>query len=175
MIRGARSLCAGLVTVFALVACAGPTAKFPDGPEHRIETIRGDRAKHDESSSEHRKIERVDDFGTYQDEAAERMLDEKIAAALARAIQERDAEDRRVEATVEIARARAEEVARYRQSDPYGSRRSRRRDDRSGMPWSTLFYGGLGAVIGHQYGHRDRGLAIGAGFGLLQDSLRWRW
>jgi hypothetical protein len=44
------------------------------------------------------------------------------------------------------------------------------------FPWNTLLYGGLGAVIGHQSGHRDRGLAIGAGVGLLFDTLgarRW--
>lgn len=34
---------------------------------------------------------------------------------------------------------------------------------------NTLFGAGLGAIIGHQSGHRDRGAAIGAGFGLLMD------
>lgn len=44
------------------------------------------------------------------------------------------------------------------------------------FPWNTLFFGGLGAVIGHQSGHRDRGLAIGAGVGLLLDTARAsRW
>ncbi|MCA8942860.1 MAG: hypothetical protein KDB80_09905 [Planctomycetes bacterium] len=34
---------------------------------------------------------------------------------------------------------------------------------------NTLLGAGLGAIIGHQSGHRDRGAAIGAGFGLLLD------
>ena len=32
---------------------------------------------------------------------------------------------------------------------------------------------GLGAIIGHQSGHRDEGAAIGAGIGLLFDLARW--
>lgn len=162
-------------TALALGACSAPRATFPDGPERHVKTIAGDRAAERAVESAPVPQDRVDDFGTYRDDAAERMLDEKIAAALAREIQERDAEDRRLEAEVEIARARAEAIANYRAADPYRARRYARRDDRSAMPWNTLFYGGLGAVIGHQYGKRDRGLAIGAGFGLLQDALRWRW
>ena len=34
---------------------------------------------------------------------------------------------------------------------------------------NTLFWGGLGAVIGHQSGHTERGAIIGAGFGHMMD------
>ncbi|MEE8142827.1 MAG: hypothetical protein V3T77_06985 [Planctomycetota bacterium] len=38
---------------------------------------------------------------------------------------------------------------------------------------NTLLYGTLGGILGHQSGHRDRGIWIGAGYGLLRDLLRW--
>lgn len=41
------------------------------------------------------------------------------------------------------------------------------------FPWHTAVGAGLGAVIGHQYGHRSRGAWIGAGTGLLFDLHRW--
>lgn len=44
---------------------------------------------------------------------------------------------------------------------------------RSTFPWNTAVGAGLGAVIGHQSGRRDRGAAIGAGIGLLFDLARW--
>lgn len=53
----------------------------------------------------------------------------------------------------------------YRQSP--GTRRSR-----STFPWNTAVGAGLGAIIGHQSGRRDRGAAIGAGIGLLFDLWR---
>jgi hypothetical protein len=53
--------------------------------------------------------------------------------------------------------------------EPYGYRRARR----STFPVNTLLGAGLGAVIGHQSGRRDRGALIGGGLGLLFDLPRW--
>ena len=47
------------------------------------------------------------------------------------------------------------------------------RQYRSRFPWNTAVGAGLGAIIGHQSGRRDRGAAIGAGVGLLFDIARW--
>jgi hypothetical protein len=44
---------------------------------------------------------------------------------------------------------------------------------RSRFPWNTAVGAGIGAIIGHQSGRRDRGAAIGAGVGLLFDMFRW--
>lgn len=41
------------------------------------------------------------------------------------------------------------------------------------FPVNTAVGAGLGAIIGHQSGHRDEGAAIGAGIGLLFDLARW--
>jgi hypothetical protein len=41
------------------------------------------------------------------------------------------------------------------------------------FPWHTAVGAGLGAVIGHQSGHRSEGAWIGAGYGLLLDIARW--
>lgn len=43
----------------------------------------------------------------------------------------------------------------------------------STFPWHTAVGAGLGAVIGHQSGHRSEGAWIGAGYGLLLDLARW--
>lgn len=167
--RLSLAFCALLVAV----SCGAPPARFSDDPvgfETREAPRRGD------SDRVSRDDIRRDEFATYDDAAAERHLAEKVAEALAREIQKRDEEDRRREAEVEIARERAraaESMRGYRYHDVYGYEQNR--FDRTPIPWNTLFYGGLGAVIGHQYGRRDRGLAIGAGFGLLNDMLRWRW
>ncbi|MCA8964540.1 MAG: glycine zipper family protein [Planctomycetes bacterium] len=51
-----------------------------------------------------------------------------------------------------------------------------RYDDRcetTRFPVNTAVGAGLGAIIGHQSGHRDEGAAIGAGIGLLFDLARW--
>jgi hypothetical protein len=39
---------------------------------------------------------------------------------------------------------------------------------------NVLLGAGVGAIIGHQSGHRTRGAIIGAGAGLLLDSMMWR-
>lgn len=58
--------------------------------------------------------------------------------------------------------------------DPYREHyRHEQRYYRSRFPWNTAIGAGLGAVIGHQSGRRDRGAAIGAGIGLLFDLARW--
>lgn len=49
----------------------------------------------------------------------------------------------------------------------YGSYRHR-----STFPVNTVLGAGVGAIIGHQSHHRDRGAAIGAGIGLLLDLAR---
>jgi hypothetical protein len=53
----------------------------------------------------------------------------------------------------------------------YVETRSRRA--RPTFPWNTAVGAGLGAVIGHQSGHRSEGAWIGAGYGLLLDIARW--
>ena len=145
-----------------LASCGSTVARFPDGPtgfESREAPRESTRAA--ERTGDERSSDRVDAFGTYDDSAAQRLLEEKVAQALALEIQRRDDEDRRREAEVEIARARARanEAAadaygnRY-YHDVYGYRDARRGVDRSTpFPWNTLFYGGLGAVIGHQSGN----------------------
>ncbi|MCA8969517.1 MAG: hypothetical protein KDC95_07025 [Planctomycetes bacterium] len=165
-----------IVAALALAACSSQdAARYDTGPESYDEIARP--APRDEPATT--PSARTDDFGTYSDDAAAKLLDEKVAAELARQIEERDREARQREADIEIARAYAEAArtssVRYYGSGYYDSGYYGPRRYRSPMPWNTLFYGGLGAIIGHQYGRRDRGLAIGAGFGLLQDALRWRW
>ena len=54
-----------------------------------------------------------------------------------------------------------------------GVDRVRRRGTR--FPVNTVVGAGVGAVIGHQRGRRDRGALIGAGLGLLFDLNRWRY
>ncbi|MBL8840387.1 MAG: hypothetical protein JNL90_02535 [Planctomycetes bacterium] len=53
-------------------------------------------------------------------------------------------------------------VHRYGGYEPVGSTLAR-----------TALYTGLGAIIGHQYHHRGRGAAIGAGLALLTSPWRW--
>ncbi len=38
---------------------------------------------------------------------------------------------------------------------------------------NTLFFGTLGGIIGHQSDHRDKGILLGAGTGLILDLIRW--
>ncbi len=62
----------------------------------------------------------------------------------------------------------------YHTYDCYDSYPVYRRPVReTAFPVNTLLGAGLGAVIGHQSGRRDRGAAIGAGLGLLFDLGRW--
>ncbi|MFT4515572.1 MAG: hypothetical protein ACI89X_003262 [Planctomycetota bacterium] len=51
--------------------------------------------------------------------------------------------------------------------------RARRRGTR--FPVNTVVGAGVGAIIGHQRGRRDRGALIGGGIGLLFDWNRWRY
>lgn len=53
-------------------------------------------------------------------------------------------------------------VHRYGAYEPVGSTLAR-----------TALYTGIGAIIGHQYHHRGRGAAIGAGLALLTSPWRW--
>ena len=39
---------------------------------------------------------------------------------------------------------------------------------------NVLLGAGIGAIIGHQSGHRTQGAVIGAASGLLLDSMNWR-
>ncbi|MGH7143546.1 MAG: hypothetical protein ACREJ2_05350 [Planctomycetota bacterium] len=43
-----------------------------------------------------------------------------------------------------------------------------RRQRRLGL-YNVVVFGALGGIIGHQVGHRDEGIAIGASYGLLHD------
>ena len=51
--------------------------------------------------------------------------------------------------------------------------RARRRGSR--FPVNTVVGAGVGAIIGHQSGRRDRGALIGGGVGLLLDWNRWAY
>jgi hypothetical protein len=57
----------------------------------------------------------------------------------------------------------------YRDWDEYD--RARRRG--TWFPVNTVVGAGVGAIIGHQRGHRGRGALIGAHAGLLLDVARW--
>jgi hypothetical protein len=64
----------------------------------------------------------------------------------------------------------------YRQYDDYLRYRSSYRHRsyrRSRFPVNTVVGAGIGAIIGHQRGRRDRGALIGGGVGLLFDLNRW--
>ena len=52
-------------------------------------------------------------------------------------------------------------------------RRSYRAGRPSRFPVNTAVGAGIGAIIGHQSGRRDRGALIGGGIGLLFDLSRW--
>ena len=60
----------------------------------------------------------------------------------------------------------------YYQPYYYGS--YQRRSHYSSFPLNTALGAGVGAIIGHQSGHRGRGAWIGGGLGLLFD-LNSRW
>ena len=53
------------------------------------------------------------------------------------------------------------------------SRRAYRSSRNSRFPVNTVVGAGLGAIIGHQRGRRDRGALIGGSIGLLFDLSRW--
>ncbi len=60
---------------------------------------------------------------------------------------------------------------RYWFLDESGEYRPRPRPPRLPLA-GTLLGAGIGAIIGHQSGRRDKGAAIGAGIGLLLDAAR---
>jgi hypothetical protein len=125
--------------------------------------------------------------GETGDDATDRWLSEQIQG---RIVEERREEEARsnaeahrqaVEREQREVRGRTIEREIY-YGDPYdrgayyGRYHAYPRRSYGFFPWNTVFYGGLGAVIGHQSGRRDRGLAIGAGLGLLLDTFRAsRW
>lgn len=53
------------------------------------------------------------------------------------------------------------------------NRRVYRRSRGTSFPVNTAIGAGLGAIIGHQNGRRDKGALIGGGIGLLLDLNRW--
>ncbi|MFT4842603.1 MAG: hypothetical protein ACI8UD_003148 [Planctomycetota bacterium] len=57
----------------------------------------------------------------------------------------------------------------------YNRRSYRDRQRGSRFPINTVVGAGVGAIIGHQRGRRDRGALIGGGVGLLFDLNRWRY
>jgi hypothetical protein len=124
--------------------------------------------------SEPRSAER---FTSYSDDAADRWLTEQVAKAIDKEIRERDAARQEAEQRVVEEQARSAVMERRVYDRYYGWSEPYRRDRSPAyyFPWNTVTYGGLGAIIGHQSGHRDRGLAVGAGIGLLFDMLRWRY
>ncbi len=162
-----RSLPFGLLLVVA--ACAGPRrASFgPTVPEARDLSVDRREAR--------RANERAGEFAAYSDSAADRFLTERVTEAIEREVRREDAAREQRSREIELERARIE--AQRQTSRGYGyapHRRYRGYGPAHYIPWNTLAYGGIGAIIGHQSGHRDRGFAIGASIGLLQDLLRWR-
>lgn len=162
-------------SLFAMSCSSVDIARFEGaerGPEHARAAMPGGRSA-TARPAERSEAASVDEFGTYNDDASARMLEEKIAAALAREIEERDERARAHQRALEAARAYGEAYARvYRDGGVPAAGFGR---DAPPVPWNTLLFGGLGAVIGHQYGRRDRGLAIGAGYGPLNDVFFWNW
>lgn len=82
-----------------------------------------------------------------------------------------------VEVPVEVQASRTEDDDAYREQFVYDDYlRDRPRGYRrttTPFPVSTVIGAGVGAVIGHQRGHRGRGALIGSGIGLLFDLHRW--
>lgn len=81
-----------------------------------------------------------------------------------------------VEVPVEVERPAASESPEFGYVPDYDYEfDARRRYDRrrDWFPVHTLVGAGIGAVIGHQHGHRNRGAWIGAHTGLLFDLARW--
>ena len=155
---------AGLAALLLGFACSGsprsvyqPTTLEPAQPQSRDET-------------------RPDAFGTYSDEAADRWLTQQVAAAIEAEIRRRDAERRAEQRREEARQAQQWDQQSVEQTmQTYYPYAHHERRPGSYVPWNTMLYGGLGAVIGHQSGHKGGGFAIGAGVGLLHDLLRWRY
>ena len=82
-----------------------------------------------------------------------------------------------VEVPVEADQPRVvlvEDGRRYSTYDNYIYERTAHRARRtSRFPINTALGAGIGAIIGHQRGRRDRGALIGGGIGLLLDLNRW--
>ncbi len=62
------------------------------------------------------------------------------------------------------------DYSRYPHHDPYYRPRYRRH---STFPINTALGAGIGAIIGHQDGHRGEGAWIGGSIGYLLDHARW--
>lgn len=157
----------GLVLVGA--ACSGgPRARYQETQvEPAPERLSEDATLNHESGR----------FEGYSDEAADAWLTRKVADAIEAEIRRRDAERER-RAAQEAQRQATEHTRRQivRSYESYPRyRHAYGRGPADYIPWNTAIYGGLGAVIGHQSGHRDEGFAIGASLGLMQDLMRWRW
>lgn len=149
-----RRLFCGSAVVLALAACqVQPTVRRVQAPPHRVTDT---------------KLERLGDPASpIDEEATMRFLDVEI-------------ERRQREPVITYEPAPSTEPMAvavpgqvyyqdYYAPAPYqGYRPSRRR---FGLG-NTLFGAGLGAIIGHQNGRRDKGAAIGAGIGFLLDMAR---
>jgi hypothetical protein len=112
--------------------------------------------------------------------APSRSMPTVMSEAATRAYLDRAIEQRRLAQPVTpptVVIERPVEVTQYPpvyDYDPYWQYRQSptTRRARSTFPWNTAVGAGLGAIIGHQSGRRDRGAAIGAGIGLLFDLWR---
>ena len=113
-------------------------------------------------------------FDNYSDDAADRWLNRRVADHIDAEIRATDAQRERREA--ERMRGQARQLRRREVYVPPYYRAYRRRYWRSSpMPWSTIYYGTLGAAIGGRDRRARRGLAIGASIGLMHDLMRWNW
>lgn len=181
------------IAVVALVcagACSTPRVEQPPSPPHRIVApARSDapaRTPIDEGATERfldQEIARrspppapapglsnADQYRQQRESARQRGPTDEAATEL---FLDHEIERRRsaapvVEPRTIIVREYGTVPVEVRESWQYGRDRYRAR-----FPWNTALGAGLGAVIGHQSGHRDEGAAIGAGLGLLFDLTRW--
>jgi hypothetical protein len=156
-----------VLSIVALAAaCSGPEpSRF--GPT-RVQTAEQQGAERP-APAEARPAEPAPRFGQTTDEASDEYLTRRIASELEREVREREqrqAEEERQRQQFE------QEQQQQQQETVYGAR-----GERPGyyFPWHTVLGGTIGGVIGHQSGHRDEGILIGASIGLLNDCLRWRW
>ena len=161
-----------LSMVALAAACSGPEpSRF--GPT-RVQTPEAQQGGERPVPPEAKPAEPAPRFGQTTDEASDEYLTRRIASELEREVREREQR----QAEEERRRQEFEQQQQQQQQETvYGARYTPYYAERPGyyFPWHTVLGGTIGGVIGHQSGHRDEGILIGASIGLLNDCLRWRW
>lgn len=105
-------------------------------------------------------------------------LERRESRSLARSTYRTVTEMVEVPVEIETLQSSAALLAEPRQyystyDDYLDSRQAYRSDRSSRFPVKTFVGAGLGAIIGHQHGRRDRGALIGGSLGLLFDLSSW--